>query len=190
MRLNTHLLATHIGQGQAICDAEVYRLSLRPFTIPFPESGTLTESPFGLVLTGDRALDYQRVHIRIAAVQAGMYVDIPDGGHLYYSNNNITGLQFGIMRYSKALDEYAKRVWQRGKIVVCPKYLPWGFRREDWNSADKIQQWIDRSAPEDDGHTDTESERRGVSMRQQGQADDMEEPVNFSDWLQDWALEK
>lgn len=181
MRLDTDRLARYLGTGRAICEAERYRLSLRPFTIPWPHNGSLVENPFGMILTGDRALDYQRVHIRIAAVQAGLFIDIPDGGHLYYRNDNISGLQYGIMRYSKALDDYALKVWYGGKIMLSTEFIPWGFYKEDWDSAEKIQQWIIRSNPEDNEEY-TESEA-SVPMEQE------EDPINFSDWLQDWVLE-
>ncbi|KAJ9300616.1 hypothetical protein DTO271G3_1780 [Paecilomyces variotii] len=191
MQINQRLLASRLGQGWGLSEAEKYRSDLGPFVIPFPKDTTVMERPFGIILTGHRALDFQRVHIRIAAVQAGLTIDVKNGGIIISSKSPLTALQFGIMRFANKLEAFGYRMRSEEGMKLCPLYTPWGFRKDDWSHALKIQELIDRTATKGtEADTTTGADGKGISKKQQkGDADDIEELVNFSDWLEDWVLE-
>lgn len=70
------------GKSNNATVAEKRRLSHGFFLIPFPEGSSREERPFGIRLCGHHQIDYERVQIRIAAVQHGFKVLVDNEGQL------------------------------------------------------------------------------------------------------------
>lgn len=199
MATDQNFLAGYLGRAWGLSAAEKYRSDLGTFVIPCPEGSTAMERPFGMLLTGHRTLDFQRVHVRIAAVQAGLVVDITNHGNIICISPPLNPLQFLIMQLAYKLEGYGRKIQREHGMALCAKFIPWGFRTDDWASADRVQKLIERTfSEEDDMTTVIGLEDGNVSVQKQeqetGNAEDAEDvedikdaDVNFNDWLEDWV---
>lgn len=183
-------LAVLLGCSNNETNAEQLRIDHGPFFIPYPEYSTPMESPFGLVLTGNPVHDRERVQVRIAAVQAGLHVDIYHKGKVIFPLDKMTIRQERIM----ILCDYLDGIYERcllGGFAPNPKVLPWGFNPADWANPRQIQERIVRDVPAG------ESVVLPWWLNLQGEQtllllphDFIMEDYNLSDFLQDWVLQE
>jgi hypothetical protein len=98
-------------------------------------------------MTGFNDIDYDRIQIRIAAVQVGLQVLVEKGGRV--AHNGISGPhwdQMNVMSMAETFDKEYEEFIKGGKFRCC--HRPVGFIPHLWGSPRIIQARIPRRIPD------------------------------------------
>lgn len=133
------------GRSMNSTPAEKMRRNHGLFSIPHPKGRTAEERPFGLELTGNARLDYERIHIRIAAVQSGLNVLTERGGLIAYPKSERMGppptvIQRQIMKRARVYDAIWFRKYR--DVPFKTRYQPVGFIPASYKDAATIRDWM------------------------------------------------
>ncbi|WEW57703.1 hypothetical protein PRK78_003170 [Emydomyces testavorans] len=135
-------MAYNFGKSENRTIAEKLRLDHGPFIIPYPSHSSRQEMPFGLTLAGSGRIDYERIQIRIAALQHGLKVLVNHNGKVVLAPNS-SSLGQGIKSISDQLDWIYLRFYKY-KRIVTPKDCPVGFYSSHWRNPREVQTRIPR----------------------------------------------
>jgi hypothetical protein len=144
-------MAYNYGKSEGKSFGEKCRRDHGSFEITAPKGRTPIERPFGLRLSGDRRMDYERIQLRIAARQAGLIVDDEDEGKIKWKPGaKLSQLQTIVIRKAERGDQ----VWEQhgfGNRITSTGDTPVGFVPALWQNAAMIQARIPRDADADNG---------------------------------------
>jgi hypothetical protein len=105
-------------------------------------------SPFGLHLTGFNENDRDRIQIRIAAQQAGLAVDVMNGGQVV-AHGELTPLQRMVIDQLHAIERNHQE--QHGNSFHTAALRPLSFDPTAYGSPAQIQERIPRKEEESNG---------------------------------------
>ena len=185
-------MAYNWGKSDNKTPAEKMRKNHGAFRIPYPRGKTVAEQPFGLILSGNMKLDYERIQIRIAAMQNGLKVFPEAGGRIEPPKPMMMGpppskAQERIMEIAKYLDTLWYCNFRDSWFRVT--HRPVGCVPSLYKDAATIQGWM---------YADIEKEKNIVKaqltrLRQSKEKNNKQQPSNdikLDEFFQPWAMEE
>src|SRR5437773_5267513 len=130
-------MAYNFGRSDNKTAGERMRLDHGPFLIPCPSWSTPEQEPFGLIMTGFNNIDYDRVQVRIAAMQVGLDVQVEDGGKVIYPMPIVSQAQLAVKATVDMIDRVYDEFVNGRNIRGC--HRPVGFLPHLWASPRVIQ---------------------------------------------------